>query len=270
MLRPSGLQRGIAKGAQPPLPPRETKPSPRPLGQAEGGQGGVGRSSPRDYGTAGAVLRAVFALAAIAATLMWGRLAHADAAPVQLVLLYMPNVSTTGTTSASGVAELVMSEGEVRIKTAGLPRLDGDNQYVAWLVNSTTNDFQRLGAFNTAGSTGAVDYETVENDAIADKQWNLLLVTVEDSATPESPGKRHSIAGVFPSADNAPLPIVLPNTGGAPNASCQPSAMSCQLDSLGTLLSFVPRAEWLAAAVLGALLLGITFGAGYVAGKRRV
>lgn len=209
----------------------------------------------KEFGASSAVLRAIVALAAIAATLMWGRLAHADAAPVQLVLLYMPNVSTTGTSSASGVAELVMTEGEVRIKTADLPRLDGESRYVAWLVNSDTNAFQRLGAFNTAASTGAVDYEVVEPEAIPDKKWNLLLVTVEDSARPESPSTRHSIAGVFPSADNAPLPVVLPNTGGAPDELYQsPQAI---------------RPEWLGFAGLAALVAGITFGAGYALGRTR-
>lgn len=198
------------------------------------------------------MLRAVFALAAIAATLMWGRLAHADAAPVQLVLLYMPNVSNTGTSSATGVAELVMSEGEVRIRVADLPRLDGDQRYVAWVVNSNTNDFLRLGAFNTAASTGAVDYETVEADAIPDKSWNLLLLTVEDSVAPESPSNHHSIAGVFPSADNAPLPVVLPNTGGDPDQDYQ-----------------ADRPEWLGFGGLAALVSSVTFGAGYVLGHKR-
>jgi anti-sigma-K factor RskA len=206
----------------------------------------------RDYRASSAVLRAVLALAAIAATLMWGRLAHADAAPVQLILLYMPAVSNTGSTTATGVAELVMSEGEVRIKAADLPRLDGDKRYVVWVVNSTTNEFRRLGAFNTAASTGAIDYETVEPDAIPDKSWNLLLVTIEDSATPDAPSNQHSIAGVFPSADNAPLPVVLPNTGGAPDVPYRPSQAN--------------RPEWLGMAVLGML---VTFGAGYGLGLKR-
>src|SRR5947209_20605491 len=100
-------------------------------------------------------------LGALLATGMTIGLVLADATPVQLVLLYMPNVSNTGTTSASGIAELVMPEGEVRVNTAGLPRLDDDKQYVAWVVNSGANEFKRLGAFNTAQSTGAVHYENV-------------------------------------------------------------------------------------------------------------
>src|SRR6266571_5129959 len=155
---------------------------------------------------------------------MLAHIALADATPVQLVLLYMPNVSNTGTPAASGVAELVMPEGEVRISAADLPRLDGDKQYVAWAINTETNDFQRLGAFNTAESTRAVHYESVLADAIPNHHWNLLLVTVEDSAQPARPSGQHSIAGVFPSPDNAPLPIVLPNTGGEPAISSQPLA----------------------------------------------
>src|SRR5947208_2921193 len=141
-------------------------------------------------------------LGALLAAGMTVGLVLADATPVQLVLLYMPNVSNTDTTSASGIAELVMPEGEVRISTADLPRLDDDKQYVAWVVNSGTNEFQRLGAFNTDQSTGAVHYENVLPDAIPNKHWDLFLVTVENGATPARPGARHSIAGVFPSADN--------------------------------------------------------------------
>ena len=45
--------------------------------------------------------RALVAVLALVATLAWSGAALADATPVQLVLLYMPNVSNTGTTSAS-------------------------------------------------------------------------------------------------------------------------------------------------------------------------
>jgi hypothetical protein len=200
------------------------------------------------------VKRCVVALAAMFATLMLGRVAFADAAPVQLILLYMPNVSNTGTSSASGIAELVMSEGEVRIKTADLPRLDGGKSYVAWVVNGQSNEFARLGAFNTGESNGAVDYENVLPDAIPNKHWNLLLVTVEDGADAAKPSSHHSIAGVFPSPDNAPLPVALPNTGGDPDADYPPAPI---------------RPDWRLASVLGALGLAVTFGAGYALGLKR-
>jgi hypothetical protein len=192
--------------------------------------------------------------------------ALADATPVQLILLYMPNVSNTDTPKASGIAELVMLEGEVRIKTADLPRLDGDQRYVAWVVNSGSNEFQRLGAFNTSEATGAVAFETVLPDAIPNKHWNLLLVTVEENAEPAKPSSKHSIAGLFPSADNVSLPIVLPNTGGRGDEllamGCQPLAITCQL-------SAVRGANWLATSGLVTLMLAVTFVAGYAVGRRR-
>ncbi len=56
----------------------------------------------------------VWLVGVLLATLALPCVALADATPVQLILLYMPSVSNTGTTSASGIAELVMPEGEVR------------------------------------------------------------------------------------------------------------------------------------------------------------
>jgi hypothetical protein len=205
------------------------------------------------------------------AVLAFAHTALADAAPVQLVLLYMPNVSNTGTSQASGVAELVPSEGEVRIQAAALPRLDGGQQYVAWVINTQTNQFDKLGSFNTAQSTGAVDYETVEQDAIPDNSWNLLLVTVEDNVNADHPSNHHSIAGTFPNADNQALPEILPNTGGAPErlaVSCQQLAVSCSVSSLDEHLSVISRSEWMVVSVLGALMFAITFAAGYVSGRR--
>jgi hypothetical protein len=176
-------------------------------------------------------------------------IALADATPVQLVLVYMPNVSNTGTQSASGIAELVMPEGEVRITAADLPALEGNKYYVAWVVNTETNQFQRLGAFNSGQSTGAVHYENVLSDAIPNKHWNLLLVTVEDRADAAKPSNNHSIAGTFPRADNEPLPGALPNTGGEPAVS---------------------GAYWLPNLGLPTLTLTLGFAAGYVFRKRRL
>jgi hypothetical protein len=184
------------------------------------------------------------------------RIALADATPVQMVLVYLPNVSNTGTTAASGIAELVMPEGEVRINATDLPRLDGDKLYVAWVINTERNEFLRVGAFNSAQSTKAVRYENVLPDAIPNKHWNLLLITVEENARATRPSSQHSIAGVFPRAESEPLPGMLPNTGG-------PVALgSCPL-------SVCARADWRLEAGLAALVLIAAAGAGYVAGKRR-
>jgi hypothetical protein len=184
-------------------------------------------------------------------------IAFADATPVQLVLVYMPNVSNTGTQSASGIAELVMPEGEVRITAAHLPTLEDNKYYVAWVVNTETNQFQRLGAFNSNQSTGAVHYENVLSDAIPNRHWNLLLVTVEDVADAARPSTNHSIAGTFPRADNEPLPGALPNTGGD------------EMSDVRSQKSVVFEANCLLIAGLPALTLVLGSVAGYLAGKRR-
>ena len=193
------------------------------------------------------------------AAVLLAQAAFADATPVELVLLYMPNVSTTDTPKASGSAELVMEEAEIRISTADLPRLDAERRYVAWVVNTSTNEFDRLGAFNTSESTGSVHYENVLPDAIPNKHWNLLLVTVENSPTPDHPSNRHSIAGIFPSGEQA-LPEILPNTGGDPDAA--PSAVSCQPSACF-------GSDRLGGAGLAALTAILGGGAGYVLGRRR-
>jgi len=184
--------------------------------------------------------------------------ALADATPIQMILVYMKNVSNTDTPQASGIAELVMPEGEVRVTAAELPRLEGTEQYVVWVVNSDTNQFQRIGSFNSAESTAAVHYENVLPDAIPNNHWNLLLVTIEADVNATRPGPRHSIAGVFPKVDNQPLPGLLPNTGG--DVPVELSAVSDQ-QSAG--------ANWLLSAGLAALTLTLGAAAGYAVGKRR-
>jgi hypothetical protein len=204
------------------------------------------------------------ATALVGALLLVGS-ALADAAPVELVLVYMPNVSNTDTKNATGIAELVMSEGEVRIHAADLPRLDGDKQYVAWVVNSHTDEFQKLGAFNTAASTGAVEFENVLDNEIPDKSWNLLLITQESSADADHPSNRHSIAGTFPKSGDAALPGILPNTGGAEDAPMTRNPIS-MLQHHASLLS---KSEWVTLAVPGALVAAATFAAGFGLGLKR-
>lgn len=190
---------------------------------------------------------------ALVATGLLANVVLADATPVQLVLLYMPNVSTTGTTSASGIAELVMPEGEVRITATDLPRLEGGKQYIAWVVNTETSDFWRLGTFNTTESTRAAHFETVLADAIPNRHWNLLLVTVEANAEAARPGSQHSIAGVFPSPENVPLPVLLPNTGGVEAYD----------------LPVTNRPDWPLIAGLAALTGTLGGAAGYVLGLKK-
>ncbi len=201
--------------------------------------------------------RALVAFAILAGALLGTTSAFADATPVQLMLLYMPNVSNTDTPSASGIAELVMQEGEVRLEAAGLPHLEGAERYQAWLVNSRSNQFYALGGFNANGDDESIHFEDVLPDAIPNKQWDLLLVTIETSAAPARPSAKHSIAGTFPRSDRDPAPALLPNTGGLDEGS----AVSGQWSVL--------RFYWQPVAVLAALALSVGLGAGYGLGLRK-
>ncbi|MBI4300300.1 MAG: hypothetical protein HY677_04120, partial [Chloroflexi bacterium] len=60
-----------------------------------------------------------------------GGLAFANGAPIRVVLSYLDGVSNTGPKSASGIAEVVMAEGQVNLNVAGLPRLNGES-YTVW------------------------------------------------------------------------------------------------------------------------------------------
>jgi hypothetical protein len=202
--------------------------------------------------------RALVAITALACAVLGSSTAFADATPLQLVLLYMPNVSNTDTPSASGIAELVMQEGEVRLSAAGLPRLEGAERYAAWLINSQTNQFYLLGSFNTAEGSDAVHFEDVLLDAIPNRQWNLLLVTVETSLEPARPSNKHSIAGTFPRSERDPAPNLLPNTGGA-----------ADLDVFSARPSQLDQSNWLPLAGLAALLALVSGGAGYALGTKR-
>jgi hypothetical protein len=191
--------------------------------------------------------------------------AHADATPTQVVLVYTPNVSTTNTPAATGIAELVLQEGEVRISVTDLPHLDSDGQYVAWVVDTDSNAFLRLGSFNTARSTGAAHFETVLPETTPiDQHWNLVLLTIENTPTPDHPGPAHSIAGMFPAAGSDVVPEMLPNTGGADDD--EPSAISNPRSALARS----GWANWLSNTGLAALLLGAGSVAGYAIGKRSV
>src|SRR5581483_11219720 len=86
-------------------------------------------------------------LALVGGLLLGTGVAQANGTPIKVVLSYLQGVSNFGPTGATGVADLVTKEGEVRVTTTGLPRLQGE-EYHVWLVNNTTRERLSLGAFN--------------------------------------------------------------------------------------------------------------------------
>ena len=181
--------------------------------------------------------------------------AGAQGVPIRVVLSYVVGVSTWGPPNATGLAEIVADEGEVRLTAAGLPELSGEH-YRLWIVNTTSGSRLSLGAFKAAAS-GAAKMDLVR-PPFDDRGWDWLLVSVEtDGSDPREPSARRSIAGHVP-----PPPAAVALAQPANTASEAPSAPAA---STGR--------EWpplVAPALLAAALAGLAgFGLGRVAGRNR-
>jgi hypothetical protein len=165
------------------------------------------------------------ALAVAIAALAWlpaALPAHANGNPVSVVLSYLNGVSNWGPTDATGVADLVLREGDVKVTVTGLPQLT-NQKYVVWLTRSGASDVYMLGAFTT-GADKAGRLNLTLPEAVPDKGWDTVLITVEASAgQPTAPGQQRSIAGRFPTPAQSgntnaipTRPPQLPSTGGTP------------------------------------------------------
>ena len=154
---------------------------------------------------AGAIFGLALALAVPAAP---GR---ANGTPIRIVLWYVVGVSSWGPQNATGVAELVTGEGEIRLTATGLPNVPGE-QYQLWIINTGTGERMSLGSFKPAEG-GVAKLDLVLKDPIPDKEWDLMLVSVEPEASqPSEPSDKRSIAGRVPEGGDA-RPGQLPNTG---------------------------------------------------------
>jgi hypothetical protein len=120
------------------------------------------------------------------------------------------------------------------------------------VLNTHSNAFLRLGAFNTSPDDGSAKYENVLPDAIPDKEWNMLLLSVEDGDSPDKPSNKHSLAATFPLQGDQP-PQLLPNTGGLPDEA----------------ISLPTRSVWPPVPVLAGLTGLLGLGAGYGLGLKK-
>lgn len=186
---------------------------------------------------------------------------HANGKPIQITLTYLANVSNAGPQNAAGTAELVLAEGEARVRTVGLPRLNTPERYAAWLMNTQTGESLNLGFFNTPFQGAGGGLEQVLPDAIPDRGWNLLVITMEADGNATTPSDQRGIAGYFPTAGAEPTPNALPRTGGygapAPAASAAAPAPA------------TGRSDWLLPGGLAALIAVVAAAAGYLAGRKR-
>lgn len=187
--------------------------------------------------------------------------AWANGTPIRIVLSYLNGVSNFGPQNATGVAELITSEGEVRLTAAGLQKLADDQEYQVWLSSSEENQRMRLGTVQvTEAGVGRLD--VVLRQPIPEISWDLMSVTVEAKGSSGSaPSEKRALAGRFSVGQpNGPGPRVLPNTGGGdPTAGLSSSSGvlgSFGLGTSGTLL--------LALLAVG----GVSFALGRVGARR--
>ena len=76
------------------------------------------------------VLVAVAALLAVTVALLApAGPAQANGTPIRITLRYVDGLSNFGPRNATGVAELITSEGEVRLTAAGLQKLADNEEY---------------------------------------------------------------------------------------------------------------------------------------------
>jgi hypothetical protein len=134
--------------------------------------------------------------------------------PIHLILTPLPGITNAAPPAATGVAELVLAESEVRGSVAGLPPLT-DEVYVAWLINTHTDEALPFGAFNTDQEQRG-QFRFILEQTIPNRGWNLFLITIgpREVDGPRRQGDRRGIGAFFPGADPAAAPLSLPNTGG--------------------------------------------------------
>jgi len=162
--------------------------------------------------------------------------AWANGTPIRIVLSYLNGVSNFGPQNATGVAELITSEGEVRLTAAGLQKLGDNEEYQLWLSSSEANQRMRLGTVQvTDAGVGRLD--TVLRQPIPEIAWDLITITVQEKGySGSAPSEKRSAAGRFSvSQPNGPGPRVLPDTGGGDPTDGLPSSSSDGLPSSGGL-----------------------------------
>ena len=197
-------------------------------------------------------------LAAVTSLLVPAGPVQANGTPIRITLRYLSGLSNFGPQTATGVAELITSEGEVRLTAAGLQKLTDADEYQVWISSDETGERMRLGIVQV-NEQGVGRLDTVLSQPIPEKPWNLMVLSIEAKGSqPAAPGNRLSIAGRFSMKGEGAgeAPRVLPNTGGEVPVTGTPPTGLLGMSNGGTLL-------------LGLLAIGIIGFALGRAGARR-
>lgn len=191
----------------------------------------LARAGTLTFVAAAALLALALALAAPAGP------ARANGTPIRITLQYVNGLSNFGPRNATGIAEMITSEGEVRLTAAGLQKLPEGEEYHVWISSDATGERMRLGAVQVSDA-GVGRMDIVLRQPIPEKPWDLMVLSVEAKGSqPAAPSNRLSIAGRFSmTPGGGPAPNVLPNTGGNQPPTGEPPAGLLGLSSGGTIL----------------------------------
>ncbi len=147
---------------------------------------------------------------------------RANGAPVDVFLNYIPGASNWGPSSATGHAVVAVGEGEVRLETKGLPRLEGE-RYQVWLERADTGELIPVGLFNS-GSDGKGELHVLLDD-LPYAEYRAMWVTVEPSPDPDpAPSAKRALVGRFPNMELAKEALLQPATGPSGGTSARGGA----------------------------------------------
>lgn len=213
--------------------------------------------------------------------------AAANGTTTKVILSFLTGFSNFGSSSATGIAEVILKEGEIQITATGMQILENDT-YQIWLLNEATGDIFNAGRVSPDAS-GNIDAKNILPNEIPDLNWSLMFFSVEPpDVVVEKPSSKISIAGRFEVAiprqgeaadgendnenenedeDESPvlLPEELPDTGGARNSNLVPIAIDgSRLNVIrqNDVNPFADSRLWVGGAIVLAAALGLGFGLG--------
>ena len=126
-------------------------------------------------------------------------------------LSYQRGYSTWGPTDVYGTAVLWPKEAVATLAVHLLPRLEGGDRYVWWVVNTKSGVALRLGTFNTSNA-GDIFLDTFIVHALP-AGANAVLVTVASATdTLGTPSASRSLYGALPALTTAAAATAVPGS----------------------------------------------------------
>ncbi len=186
---------------------------------------------------------------------------RANGTPVDIFLDYIPGVSNWGPQTATGRAVVAVGEGEVKLETKGLPRLQGEH-YQVWLERADMGDLVSIGAFNS-DENGRGELHILIDD-LPYATYRMMIISVEPTPDADpAPSAKRSLVGRFPNMEIAREALKQPaQSGWSGSTASQPEFLPVTGGSLPAGVNLTvpipwPASRWLR---LGVSLLVLAVG----------